>query len=98
MVATIEKCVCMGITTNPPRKDGKVYESVHLFIDGEGGGDLRANLGEDAHALRGHVTACRMKEVRAKINVREFKGSLFVDLVSVEPLTGTTQTPLATGK
>ncbi len=86
MLLTIEHCLCMGITSNPSRKDGKVYESVHLFVEGPGGGELRVHLGTTATELRSKVVALRLKEVRAQVEIREYKGSLFLDLVSLEPI------------
>jgi hypothetical protein len=85
MLLMVEHCLCMGITSSPSRKDGKVYESVHLFVDGPGGGELRVHLGTTATELRSQVQALRLKEVRAEIEIREYKGSLFLDLVSLKP-------------
>lgn len=86
MRLTIEHCLCMGITSNPSRKDGKVYESVHLFVEGQGGGELRVHLTDMGGELRSQVLALRLKTVRARVEIREYKGSFLLDLVSLESI------------
>ena len=84
MLLTIESCVCMGITSSASRKDGKTYESVHFFVEGQNGGELRVHLAATATELRSQVLALRQKQVRVQVEIREYKGSFFLDLVSLE--------------
>jgi hypothetical protein len=86
MLLTIESCLCLGITASASRKDGKTYESVHLFVEGKDGGELRVHLSPTALELRSQVLALRLKQVRARVEIREFRGTLFLDLFSLDAI------------
>jgi hypothetical protein len=77
-----------GLTENVSRKDGKTYRRAFLFVQGEDPGSLEASIPQDSLALVKAVTDHIGKPCTATLNIREFKGTLYVDLVALQPLSG----------
>jgi hypothetical protein len=75
-----------GLGENVSRKDGKTYRRAFLFVQGEDPGALEAGLPQDSLALVKSVTDHVGKVCTATLNVREFKGTLYVDLVALQPV------------
>jgi hypothetical protein len=65
---------------------GKVYKTANLYIDGRDADGLKVGIPESATTLPKLVQDNMDKRCKAVLNLREFKGSLYVDLVSLEPL------------
>jgi hypothetical protein len=65
---------------------GKVYKTTNLYIDGRDEDSLKVGMPESAPALAKQVQDFMDKKCKAVLNLREFKGTLYVDLVSLEPL------------
>lgn len=84
----IAQVMVNGIGENVSRKDGKTYRRAHLFVQGEDPGSLEAGLPQDSLLLVKSVTDHVGKLCTATLNVREFKGTLYVDLVALQPLSG----------
>ena len=70
------------------KKDGKTYRRAYLFIPGEDRGSLEASIPGDAEALYKKVKELTAKLCRATLNIRDYKGTLFIDLVHLELVNG----------
>jgi hypothetical protein len=75
-----------GLGENVSRKDGKTYRRAHLFVQGEDPGSLQASIPQDSLVLAKAVTDHVGKVCTATLNLREFKGTLYVDLAALQPL------------
>lgn len=75
-----------GLTENVSRKDGKTYRRAFLFVQGEDPGSLEASIPQDSLTLVKAVTDHIGKPCTATLNLREFKGTLYVDLVALHPV------------
>jgi hypothetical protein len=65
---------------------GKVYKTANLYIDGRDADSIKVGIPESATTLPKQVQDYMDKKCKAVLNLREFKGTLYVDLVSLEPL------------
>jgi hypothetical protein len=82
----IAQVMVNGIGENVSRKDGKTYRRAYLFVQGEDAGALEASLPQDSPTLVKTVTDQIGKMCTATLNLREFKGTLYVDLVALQPM------------
>jgi hypothetical protein len=67
---------------------GKVYRTANLYIDGRDADSVKANLPDHAPGLVKAVQEHMDKRCKAVLNLRNFKGAFFLDLVSLELLSG----------
>lgn len=67
---------------------GKVYKSANLYIDGRDADSIKVGIPESALGLPKQVQDNMDKRCKAVLNLREFKGTLYVDLVALEPMGG----------
>ena len=65
---------------------GKVYKTANLYIDGRDADSIKVGIPETAPALPKQVQDNMDKRCKAVLNLREFKGTLYVDLVSLQPM------------
>jgi len=68
---------------------GKVYRSANLYIDGKDGDSVKAGIPEALPGLPKLVQDCLDQRCKATFNLRNFKGSYFLDLLNLEPVVRT---------
>lgn len=65
---------------------GKVYRSANLYIDGADADSVKAGIPDTAVGLPKQVQALMDQRCKATFNLRVFKGTMYLDLQSLEPL------------
>jgi len=65
---------------------GKVYRAANLYIEGKDGDAVKAGIPETVTGLPKQVQDLLDQRCKATFNLRSFKGSLYLDLLSLEPL------------
>jgi hypothetical protein len=75
--------------------DGRVYRSVNLFFEGKDADSLKVSIPKGSNGLAQQAAQCVDKRCKAILNLRQYKGELHVDLVSLEVVNGTPATPPA---
>lgn len=68
---------------------GKVYRAANLYIDGKDGDAVKAGIPDTIPGLPKVVQELMDQRCKAVFNLRSFKGSFYLDLMSLEPLSRT---------
>ncbi len=67
---------------------GKVIRTANLYVDGRDPDLLKVGISEQASQLIKTVQDCMDKRCKAVVNMRQYKGATYLDLVSLDVLPG----------
>lgn len=76
--------VVNGVDSRVSNKDGKTYNKVHLFLQGEDMGAMECNVPNDKPDMLKLLRESGGKVGKVVLNIRIYKGSTFVDCVGFE--------------
>lgn len=89
----IGHCVVMGVKSRPSQDGTRTYRTAVLYFE-EDTSTLEASISDDHEHLYKQMEAHKMKPCQITVNLREFKGQRFIDVLGYSP-TGSVAVPPA---
>ena len=81
----VGSCVVMGVKSRPSPDGKRVFRNAVLYFD-EDTSTLEANISEDHEHLYKLMEANKMKACQITVNLREYKGQRFIDVLGYQPV------------
>ena len=79
------QCVVMGVKSRPSPDGKRVFRNAVLYFEDDTS-TLEANISEDHEHLYKLMEANKMKACQITVNLREYKGQRFIDVLGYQPV------------
>ena len=81
----VGQCVVMGVKSRPSPDGKRMFRNAVLYFE-EDTSTLEANISEDHEHLYKLMDANKMKACQITVNLREYKGQRFLDVLAYQPI------------
>lgn len=76
----------MGVKARPSQDGKRIFRNAVLYFDDDTS-SLEVNISEEHEALYKQMDANRMKPAHVTLNLREYKGQRFIDVIGYQAIT-----------
>lgn len=85
MAKLTANCVVMGVKSRPSQDGKRIFRNAVLYFE-EDTTTLEASISDEHEPLYKQMEANRMKPAQVTVNLREYKGQRFLDVIAYQPV------------